>query len=97
MPNDDVGRDGKSAGFTQRTNGIGELFRIHLAPGLALPIVNVGFESEEKRLKTGAHHEACDLGRDETGIEGIGRVERDMKILSPHGIEERKENAVGLE
>src|SRR5262245_43506630 len=64
VTNDDVRSDGTGARFAQGAYRSRELLRIDFAARLTLPLVNVGFESEEKCLEAGAHHEACNLGCD---------------------------------
>src|SRR5262249_38836027 len=74
VPNDDVRSDGTGACLSQRAYGIRELLRIDFAAGPTLPLVNVGFESEEKGFKTGAHHEVCNVGCDKSRVQCIWSV-----------------------
>src|SRR5215469_5215132 len=97
MSDDDVRRDGSGACIAERPDRIRKFFRIDLAARLSLPLVSARLEPKVERFETRAHHHGCDLRRDETRVECIWRVKRNLNAFPQHRIEKRKKNVFRFE
>ncbi len=85
------------SGFFEEGRGPFQFVGVDLSAGLTLPLALAAFETQVDVLEPCLGHEFGNSGRDEPGIERIGRVKRQVNAAAKHSFKERKQGVFRLE